>query len=674
MKPAARVPHGSPPADERFAELESGLRQATRTTAEALTLLETMLINAPIGFGFVDRDFRILRLNERLAADNGSTVAEQLGRTVAESIPGLWPQLEPLYRHVLETGTAVLDNEVTGVTAAEPLTIRSWSTSYYPVFVDDEVIGIGVVAVDVTERRRTERDLRFQADLLASTGQAIVATDLDGLVEYWNPAAEELYGWTAAEAVGCGVATLISTGETNTQDLVILEGLRNGVTWSGDYWVRHRDGSRISVYVTDSPMFDQDGQLVAVIAVSVDNNERRQARQRLETSVRQLAEAQSVAHFGSVESDLVTGVITRSDEYDRILGLGPNGHESSQQIISMVHPDDRPAVAARWAAAIEQGTPFDIACRIVRPDSVQRSVRFTVAPQVDGDGTVVKLMGTVLDETERIEAERVTRSAEARFEIGFQQSGIGALIVNLEGIPIRVNSAVEALLGRPESELVGHVWDEYTHPDNTPLRRIMLARAAAGRDMYSDDRRYLRPDGSVVWASAHVSLVRDDSGKPEYFYSQLQDITEQKEMEQALIHQALHDSLTGLPNRALLTDRLLHSLAQVRQRGAYLAVIFLNVDHFKQINDELSHAVGDEVLRLASERIAAAIRPGDTLARFGGDEFVVVCDNVSVVDAERIAEDVLDALCQPCAIGDQEMRINASIGIALSDQAATPES
>ncbi len=237
-----------------------------------------------------------------------------------------------------------------------------------------------------------------------------------------------------------------------------------------------------------------------------------------------------------------------------------------------------------------------------------------------------------------------------------------------------MNAAVEALLGRTEDELVGHAWTEYTHPDEIPLGQIVLARLAAGHDTYEDERRYLRPDGTVVWASINVTLVRDERGKPDYFYSQLQDITERKRMEEDLLHQTLHDSLTGLPNRALLTDRLLQNLSRVPRKGVHLGVICLNVDHFKQINETLGHALGDEVLRHAAERIAAAIRPGDTIARIGGDEFVIVCDSVSVREAERIAERILQVLSQPCLIGDQKLRVNASLGIALADRSATPES
>ena len=131
----------------------------------------------------------------------------------------------------------------------------------------------------------------------------------------------------------------------------------------------------------------------------------------------------------------------------------------------------------------------------------------------------------------------------------------------------------------------------------------MLSRLAAGQDTYADERRYLRPDGSVIWALIHVTLVRDEAGEPEYFFVQLQDITGRKVMQEELAHQALHDTLTGLPNRALLEDRLVHGLAGSRRRGSQLGVMFLDVDQFKMVNDALGHSAGDDLLRGHSREV-----------------------------------------------------------------------
>jgi diguanylate cyclase (GGDEF)-like protein/PAS domain S-box-containing protein len=279
-----------------------------------------------------------------------------------------------------------------------------------------------------------------------------------------------------------------------------------------------------------------------------------------------------------------------------------------------------------------------------------------------------------MPDRQQAEADRLRRAAETRFETGFHQAGIGVGILDLKGIPQRVNASVCAILGQPEERLVGRSWEGLDHPDEPPLRDAVLSSLTSGTDTYSGERRYLHPDGSVVWASIHITLVRDENGAPDYFLAQLQDITVRKDLERQLEHQALHDSLTGLPNRTLLDDRLAQGLARAKRRGKSLGVMFLDVDHFKVINDSFGHSAGDELLRHAARQIAWAIRPGDTVARFGGDEFVIVCEFVTGLEAEQIAQRVLEALSVPWHMGTQELQVKASIGIALADEGSTPES
>jgi diguanylate cyclase (GGDEF)-like protein/PAS domain S-box-containing protein len=402
--------------------------------------------------------------------------------------------------------------------------------------------------LDIEARARAEEAVRFQSELLAAVGQAIVAVDPNGIVTYWNRAAEAMYGWSADEAIGLRSVDLIPRVGSDERTAAQSDAVGGQQSWSGDCEVRRRDGSYIFVYATDTPVVGEDGKLIAVIGSSVDN-------------------------------------------------------------------------------------------------------------------------------TDRIDAERIRRAAESRFETGFEQSAIGSVIADLDGVPTRVNTATCTIFGREEGLLIGRRWIEYSHPDDVPLGQVVRARVAAGHDTYSDERRYLRPDGSVVWASTHVTLVRDPAGEPQSFFMQLQDITGRKQMEDELAHQALHDSLTDLPNRALLADRLVQGLAGSRRRGTQLGVMFVDIDHFKFVNDSLGHSGGDELLRLTGDRIGKAIRTGDTVARFGGDEFVVVCDDVSVLESELIADRILDALSRPWHIADQEIHITASLGIALaSDMNATPES
>nr|MDP9464987.1 PAS domain S-box protein [Actinomycetota bacterium] len=285
--------------------LENDLRLADRKSAETLTLLETLQSKAPVGFGFVDRDFRIVRTNETLAAMNGSTVAEQLGQLVPAVIPELWPQLESVYRHVLDSGEAVRDVEVDGLTAADPLHSQHALSSYYPVLLEDEIIGIGIVVVDITARKKAEEAMRFQAELLAAAAQAMIAVDLDGVITYWNKAAEEMYGWSAVEAVGRSSVELLLLEQSAEDANIMAAAMLRGESLSGDLKLKRRDGTTISVYVTSKPVFGKDGHLVAVIGSSVDVTERRAA----EGARRQLSaivDGSGDAIFGTTSDGVVT--------------------------------------------------------------------------------------------------------------------------------------------------------------------------------------------------------------------------------------------------------------------------------------------------------------------------------------------------------------------------------
>ena len=180
--------------------------------------------------------------------------------------------------------------------------------------------------------------------------------------------------------------------------------------------------------------------------------------------------------------------------------------------------------------------------------------------------------------------------------------------------------------------------------------------------------RISRADGRVIWIRDEMTVVRGDDGQePPLFYGVFLDVTDRKRMEAELERLALYDSLTGLPNRALFSDRLSHAIER-RGRSQATAVYFLDVDRFKRINDSLGHGAGDEVLREVAARIQRTLRPEDTVARFGGDEFTVLCESVGgVLEAVGVADRLQREIAQPLRAGGAELRLSASIGIAMAE-------
>jgi diguanylate cyclase (GGDEF)-like protein/PAS domain S-box-containing protein len=381
------------------------------------------------------------------------------------------------------------------------------------------------------------------------------------------------------------------------------------------------------------------------------------------------------------------------DRYRLLVELSPDGHVIHQRgrvmyvnaavmrllnrtveqtlgrpLADFVAPSSQPAMMARIASLGTPGLasePSEV--ELLRADGSTVTVESVSVPtRWLGQPAFQVILRDLSD-------HQAATAAEKRFEIGFEQSAIGSIIADLDGRPTRVNPAVCAFLGRSPDELLHRRWTQYSHPDEVPLGLAMQNRMAGGHDTFADERRYIRPDGAIVWAATHVTLVRDATGQPDYVYAQLQDITERRAMETELEHQALHDGLTGLPNRVLLADRLDHGLAESRRRDSQLGVVFLDLDEFKQINDSFGHTCGDGLLRQTAARISAAVRPDDTVARFGGDEFVVVCEVTSIIELERVAARILDAVREPCRIEGQEISVTASLGITVADSTSTPE-
>jgi diguanylate cyclase (GGDEF)-like protein/PAS domain S-box-containing protein len=270
------------------------------------------------------------------------------------------------------------------------------------------------------------------------------------------------------------------------------------------------------------------------------------------------------------------------------------------------------------------------------------------------------------DISERYESERALREAEERFRRAFDDAAIGMAIVSPDGEWLQVNQALADLTGYSKAELTGKSFHSIVHPDDLGDYVQTLDHLVSGRGQrFVGEKRYLHADGRVVWITVSVSTVRDERGGVLYLISQMQDITERRLAEAKLAHRALHDPLTGLPNRSLFNDRMELARARLR-RGGSLALLFCDLDYFKLVNDGLGHEPGDRLLIEVAERLRAVVRPSDTVSRFGGDEFAVLCEGVDVNASEAIACRIADAFAEPFSIDRHEVCLSSSTGIVLS--------
>jgi len=292
--------------------------------------------------------------------------------------------------------------------------------------------------------------------------------------------------------------------------------------------------------------------------------------------------------------------------------------------------------------------------------------------------------GFVEDITERKQAEVALRQSEQRFRAIFENAAIGIGLTDSEGRHVEVNPAWQKILGYSNEELSRMSFTEFTYPDDVAADVELYKELLAGRrDHYQMEKRYICKSGQLAWGRLTVSLIRDNSNETQLAIATIENITERKRVEHKLQHNALHDVLTNLPNRALFLQRLETALEPTqrsagatsggalpqaqRQAGYLFAVLFLDLDRFKNINDSLGHLVGDCLLIAIAQKLVAILRPEDTVARLGGDEFAILLEDIkNVSDATRIAERIQQQLSLPLNLDGHEVFTTVSIGIALS--------
>jgi len=263
--------------------------------------------------------------------------------------------------------------------------------------------------------------------------------------------------------------------------------------------------------------------------------------------------------------------------------------------------------------------------------------------------------------------QRALLRAEQHMLAITEHSTTGLAAVGLDGRLLHVNPALARMLGRSASDLVGLAVGDLDGPDGAP-EVALLARLATGEaERFDIERRFQRPSGETVWAGVTLVAVPDDTGRPGHALLQVTDVTETRLAVEMLEHQALHDPLTGLPNRVLGLDRIAKALDRSQRSGTRVAVLALDLDRFGVVNDSVGPDLGDVVLVEVAERLQLALRAGDTAARLSGDEFAVVCDEVrDEGEAVGVAERVLTALAEPVLLDGRTVVPTASVGVALS--------
>ena len=267
--------------------------------------------------------------------------------------------------------------------------------------------------------------------------------------------------------------------------------------------------------------------------------------------------------------------------------------------------------------------------------------------------------------------QHLTASADV-FETFFDQAAMGLALADLSTRYVRVNRTYAELLGRTPEDLIGVSFSEVLHPDDRAGDGLRVQQLLEGFEHALEaEERYVDPDGRTVWVLHGVTVVPDGDGEPAWFAVSAQDISERRRIEHelrdltaTLAERAVRDPLTGLANRTLLHERLRGVLARDARSGQSTALLFLDLDGFKAINDKHGHAVGDAILKAVADRLTAVVRPSDTVARMGGDEFVVLVEGATDEGTSLLTKRLQEAVEQP--IGRLALAVGVSVGVAVS--------
>lgn len=396
------------------------------------------------------------------------------------------------------------------------------------------------------------------------------------------------------------------------------------------------------------------------------------ANEELRAASELMEDAQRVANFGSWEWRLAEEEVYWSSQLYRIFGIEPKQEPSTFRVtfgtyLERVHADEQADVRRKIETALKDTTPFRFQHRIVRPNGEIRSVRCQGEPVVDPvTKEMVRVVGVCQDITELASIERARAEADARFRSAFENAPIGIALVDFsegsEGRLTEVNRALTDLTGRTPDELVGSKLTNLCLSEDSADDESLRERLVAGEiERFTVEKRALLPDDRLVWFELSVSTVPADGAVRTAGIVQVQDVTERKRFEDKLRYIADHDSLTGLMNRRRFREELNSHLALRHRYGGVGALLIIDLDRLKAVNDTRGHGAGDAALRRVAEAMRGRFRTTDVLSRLAGDEFAVLLPNTEAHEALALA----DALISRLAMDEvASWGVSLSVGVA----------
>ena len=513
--------------------------------------------------------------------------------------------------------------------------------------------------------------------LLEGMGQSVIGLDREWRVQYWNPASERLYGISSADVMGRKIIDLgIIPGPERPASQVrseegILVGLAAGIEWAGEFWMRHPAGREFPVFAMVSPVRATPGTSVTVVVVSKDISERKHR----EAALRRLSamvESSGDAIIGLDMQGLVTSWNTGAME---ILGwqaqeaVGQNLHVLVSTFVAEEGREEQTASAGLGSGSFVRGAE----ARWRDKNGTVVVVSLTISPVFGEDGQQVGSSAIARDITNLKRLQTAAEAERERLLAAQAMAHVGSVEHDLVSDRWTYSEELGRMYGLlPGEHIARPRFLALVHPEDRDMLREAWDRLDAGAETAQYEFRIIRADTGVRWMLSRARLIREGPDRRLVrFLATVMDITDRKKADEVLLRQARHDALTGLPNRYQLTEALQTILGREAEEAA---VMFVDVDRFKTVNDAIGHTAGDALLIMLGERLRASVRPDDMVGRFGGDEFVILCPGLRRCEAAVIADRIRTTLQEPFAVHGRKIYLNVSVGIAMAGPGDTPES
>jgi diguanylate cyclase (GGDEF)-like protein/PAS domain S-box-containing protein len=536
---------------------------------------------------------------------------------------------------------------------------------------DGRVLGISLIATDLSDVVRVQRELtealarsRARFD---QTGNPQALLDLDGVFVAVNDAVCTLLRTPRERLVGQRAVDLmqpVDPVEATERLRMLREGEETSI--STEVVVRCGDGGEVPVLVDLTVVTDDQGRPHEVALFAHDLSDVREAERRLESQDAFFRALNRRATDVVIVTDTAGLIKYVSPSVTGILGYHPEdvlGERGSD----FLRLEDQEASAShqQFMRSTRHGETSRRLARVRTASGEWRWLDGLTTNCLD-DPDIVGMVTNLRDVTAEIEAQSALQASESRFRAIAQTAQEGILALAPDGTVLFANDKLADIFGVTSEELYSRgIQAMLDSQESARLTDRLAYRHETGPEQY--EVSYQHPDGTSRTLIVAASPLTYDDGSPMGSLGMISDVTASREAEAELRHRALHDTLTGLPNRALLVDRLTMATARMKRDGGRgLAVLFLDLDHFKLVNDSRGHEAGDRLLVDVAGRLLDAVRDVDTVARLGGDEFAVVCLDAGREDADLVAARIQEELARPFLVEGDPVYISASIGIALA--------